>query len=486
MHFTGNSIYLAVTFLSSSTAVLAAVQPYGQCGGKSFDGDSTCTDGWSCQKLNDYYSQCLGGNPNAPPGGPAPGPAPTAPGSNPSGAPVPSSNGTLPIAEPTPTPETPGNGTVPVVDPTPAPEPVPEAPGDGTAPIENLPSNLPSKFETIIVTPTSVVQPVAVNSTSVVAVPSTKPTAAPGTGANGAGCSLDALFKAHGKKYIGVATDKNLLSSGQNAKIIIDNFGQVTPENSMKWDATEATQGSFTLAGADALVEWATTNKKLIRGHTTVWHSQLPTWVSSIKDKTKLQEVMVAHIKKLMGAYAGKVYAWDVINEMFEENGSFRSSVFYNVLGEDFVKTAFTAARAADPNAKLYINDYNLDSPSYAKTKGFAAAVKKWVAAGVPIDGVGSQSHLAGNWPIADFPAALKLVCADVKECAMTELDIKGATSADYQTAVKACLDTTNCVGVTVWGVSDANSWRASEKPLLFDASFKAKEAYNGLCTALA
>jgi endo-1,4-beta-xylanase len=170
---------------------------------------------------------------------------------------------------------------------------------------------------------------------------------------------------------------------------------------------------------------------------------------------------------------------------MFNEDGSFRSSVFYNVLGEDFVKIAFTTARAADPDAKLYINDYNLDSPTYAKTKGLAAAVKKWVAAGVPIDGVGSQSHLGGTWPMSDFPAALKMICADVKECAMTELDIKGASSSDYKTAVGACLDQENCVGVTVWGVSDKDSWRKSESPLLFDASSKAKASYNDLCTLL-
>jgi endo-1,4-beta-xylanase len=171
---------------------------------------------------------------------------------------------------------------------------------------------------------------------------------------------------------------------------------------------------------------------------------------------------------------------------VLQEDGGFRSSVFYNVLGEDFVALAFTTARAADPNAKLYINDYNLDSPSYAKTKGFAAAVKKWVAAGVPIDGVGSQSHLGGTWPISDVPAALKLICADVKECAMTELDIKGASSSDYKVAVNACLDQENCVGVTVWGVSDADSWRKGESPLLFDGSFKAKTSYNDLCQALA
>jgi endo-1,4-beta-xylanase len=151
----------------------------------------------------------------------------------------------------------------------------------------------------------------------------------------------------------------------------------------------------------------------------------------------------------------------------------------------EFVSIAFKAARAADPAAKLYINEYNLDSASYSKTRGFAATVKKWVAAGIPIDGVGSQSHLANNWPISDFAGALKSVCDVVSECAITELDIKGASSSDYQTAVGACLNQKNCVGVTVWGIADPDSWRASDKPLLFDGSSQAKAAYNGICSLL-
>jgi len=346
---------------------------------------------------------------------------------------------------------------------------------------------------TLVSTASPIVAPVAVVSSTPAAAPASPAnTSAPvpniaGNGANGAKCNLDAAMKAKGKKYLGVATDQGRLSTGKNSDIIKADFGCVTPENSMKWDATEGTEGKFTLSGADFLVDFATKNDKLIRGHTTVWHSQLPTWVSSITDKTKLTEVMVAHIKKLIGTYAGKVYAWDVVNEIFAEDGGFRSSVFYNVLGEDFVATAFATARAADPEAKLYINDYNLDSPGYAKTKAMAANVKKWIAAGVPIDGIGSQSHLSGVWPISDVPAAMKLLCGSASECAMTELDIKGGSANDYKTAFNACIDQTNCVGVTVWGVSDTDSWiGASATPLLFDGSFQAKPAYNELCSTLA
>jgi endo-1,4-beta-xylanase len=416
MHFQNNALYFTVLTLSTSSAVFAAVQPWGQCGGQGYTGDKTCASGWTCKASNQYYSQCLQG----------------------------AAAGAPPAA--------------------------------------------PTTLATAVVTTTKAA--VKTSASSVVAKPSSaaaaNPSAIAGSGANGAKCSINEAFKAHPNKlYIGTIADQGTLSNKANTQVIIDNFGQLTPENSMKWDATEPQQGKFNFAGADALVKFATDNKKLIRGHTTVWHSQLPTWVSSITDKTKLADVMKNHITKLMTQYKGKVYAWDVVNEILAEDGGFRSSVFHNVLGDDFVRIAFEAARKADPNAKLYINDYNLDDPNYAKTKGMVTKVKAWVAAGVPIDGIGSQSHLGSVWPAAKNAAALKTLCAVVDECAMTELDIAGAAASEYTTAIKGCLDVENCVGVTVWGVSDKDSWRQGENPLLFDGGFKAKAAYNAVCGIL-
>jgi len=296
--------------------------------------------------------------------------------------------------------------------------------------------------------------------------------------------SINAAMKAKGRKYFGTATDPGRFNSGKNGAIIKANFGQITPENSMKWDATEPSRGNFQFGTADQTAKFAKDNGLLIRGHATVWHSQLPAWVSQINDKATLTSVMQNHISKVMGHFKGQIYAWDVINEMFEENGSFRSSVFYNVLGEDFVRIAFEAAKAADPSAKRYINDYNLDTASYAKTKAIATNVKKWIAKGWPIDGIGSQSHLTSGQGAASIDA-MALLCGAAPECAMTEIDIQNAQQADWTNVVKACLNQKNCVGMTVWGVRDNDSWRPQGNPLLFDSNFNAKTAYNTVLAAL-
>jgi endo-1,4-beta-xylanase len=140
-------------------------------------------------------------------------------------------------------------------------------------------------------------------------------------------------------------------------------------------------------------------------------------------------------------------------SECLNEDGSLRSSVFSNLLGESFISTAFTAARAADSTAKLYINDYNLDSNN-AKTQGMVNLVKRINANGKLIDGIGTQMHLSAGGA-GGAQAALTALAATGLEVAITELDIAGASANDYTTVLKACLATPNCVSITSWGVSD-------------------------------
>ncbi len=260
----------------------------------------------------------------------------------------------------------------------------------------------------------------------------------------------------------------------------------ITPENEMKWDTTEPSRGNFNFGPADQIVNHALAHGQRMRGHTTVWHGQLPSWVSSITDANTLRSVMDNHITTEISHFKGKIYAWDVVNEAFADGSTqHRSSVFQNVLGNGFIEEAFRTARAADPAAKLCYNDYNIEDWNAAKTQGVYSMVKDFKARGVPIDCVGFQSHFGSGGPPSNFQTTLSNFAALGVDVQLTELDIAQASATNYTNTVRDCMNVARCAGITVWGIRDSDSWRSSDNPLLFDSSGNKKAAYNAVLTAL-
>ncbi|MDX2530422.1 non-reducing end alpha-L-arabinofuranosidase family hydrolase [Streptomyces europaeiscabiei] len=288
-------------------------------------------------------------------------------------------------------------------------------------------------------------------------------------------------------RYFGTAVASGRLGDSTYSTILDREFNMITPENEMKWDATEPSRGSFNFAPADSIVNHASAHGQKLRGHTLVWHSQLPGWVGSITNADTLRGVMNNHITTVMNRYKGRIHSWDVVNEAFADGGSgqHRSSVFQNVLGNGFIEEAFRTARKADPSAKLCYNDYNIENWSDAKTQGVYRMVKDFKSRGVPIDCVGLQSHFGAGGPPASFQTTLSNFAELGVDVQITELDIAQASAAAYTSAVKACLDVARCTGITVWGIRDSDSWRTGENPLLFDNSGNKKPAYSAVLTAL-
>lgn len=252
------------------------------------------------------------------------------------------------------------------------------------------------------------------------------------------------------------------------------------------------------------MTDFAQTNGQILRCHTLIWHSQLPSWVTSTTwTNATLAAAMEAHIASEVGHYKGLCYAWDVVNEALADDGTYRADVFYNTLGTAYIPLAFSAAAAADPDAKLYYNDYNIEY-SGAKAAAAVSLIKLVQAAGAKIDGVGLQGHfIVGSTPSASALASqLATYAALGLEAAYTELDVRFSSlpptgaglaqqAADYGAVVGACLAADACVGVTVWDFDDAHSWVPSTfsgqgDACLYWANLTTKPAYDTVQSLLA
>jgi endo-1,4-beta-xylanase len=305
------------------------------------------------------------------------------------------------------------------------------------------------------------------------------------------------------RPLVGTAVDMSALANDATYKAAIAReFNTVTPENVMKWETVEPQQGVTDFSQGDALLRFARANRQAVRGHTLVWHSQLPTWLTSgTFTNQQLEAILRRHIFEEAGHFRGRIYAWDVVNEAFNEDGTLRDTIWLRALGPDYIAKAFIWAHKADPHARLYYNDYNLESIG-PKSDAALALVKQLKARHVPIDGVGFQGHLGIQYPYPDtFGDNLQRFAAAGFDVAITEADVrmvlpvtpeKLATQATYfGDMMRSCVAVRRCVTFTLWGFTDKYSWvpgffagEGAATPL--DEAFQPKPAYFALRDALA
>jgi endo-1,4-beta-xylanase len=323
--------------------------------------------------------------------------------------------------------------------------------------------------------------------------------AGPATAA-GTATTLKAAAEASGH-YFGTALTQSNLSNTTLTNVAGAQFDMVTPGNEMKWDTTEPSNGTFNFGPGDQIVAFAKSHGDRVRGHNLVWHSQLPSWVSSLP-LTQVQAAMETHITTEVTHYKGQVYSWDVVNEPFNDDSTatLRSDVFEQAFGgSGYIADALKTAHAADPNAKLYINDYNIEGMG-AKSNAMFALAQSLLAQGVPLNGIGFESHFILGQVPSTMQANMQRFANLGLDVAVTELDdriqLPASTAnlqqqaTDFSTVVNDCLAVSRCVGVTQWGVGDADSWIPGTfsgfgAATMFDNNYQPKASFNSTLAAL-
>jgi len=288
-----------------------------------------------------------------------------------------------------------------------------------------------------------------------------------------AGATLRRLGDLRGLQVGAAIRASTLRENPPYGAVVAREFSSITPANEMKWASVEPVRGRFDWSGADATIAFARAHDQVVRGHTLVWHRQLPDWLTTGGfTGPQVLQLMTEHIGAEAGRYAGEVVAWDVVNEPFNEDGTFRASIFEQASnGPRYIATALHAARRADPTARLYLNDFNIEGINAKSTAmlNLATALRQQ---GVPIDGVGIQTHVILGRVPPDFAENIHRFAAAGFEVCLTEIDVRipltageaspaqlAEQAADYARIVEASLAVRGCVGVTVWGFTDLDSW---------------------------
>lgn len=301
---------------------------------------------------------------------------------------------------------------------------------------------------------------------------------------------------------LGAAVDSRpaVWNDNQYKDAFLRSFDALTPENVMKMEYIHPERNRYNFADADLLVDFAEANGRPVHGHTLVWHEQLPQWITSRRwSAQELSDAMRDHIDTVMGHYRGRVGEWDVVNEPFQEDGSFRPSVWHETLGPAFIEQALRFAHRADPSAKLFINDFNNEGGP--KAEAMVRVVRDLKSRGVPIHGVGLQMHWGAGPPpsVADIVRSLRRYTDLGVEVQITEMDVglnpsmrdlaehREHQQAMFTNAALACNAVPECSRFTVWGVGDKYTWRGAEtEPLLLDSGFNAKPVYHSVRGAFA
>jgi endo-1,4-beta-xylanase len=315
--------------------------------------------------------------------------------------------------------------------------------------------------------------------------------------------SLRALARSQHLR-IGTAVDADAFAADTTYRErIATEFSSITAENVMKWQLVEPERGRLDFAAADRLVQAAQRARQGVRGHTLLWHNQLPTWLTDgvaagTITPTQLREILRQHIIDEVRHFRGKIYQWDVVNEVIDDNANLRDTIWLRNLGPGYIADAFRWAREADPHVKLYLNDYNVEGIN-PKSDAYFRLAQDLLRQRVPVDGFGAQGHFGvqfGFPTAADVASNLRRFERLGLETSITEVDVRmimppdpvklQAQAQGYSVLLQGCLLSLRCTSFTVWGYTDKYSWvpgffTGEGAANLLDEQFAAKPAYHEL-----